>query len=187
MKPRASDGLRGAISASAAVPQAAVQQTALPWIGFAVRLLAAAIWLFSGIAKLPDLQGFRLEVARYGLLPGFLVAPFAYVLPFLELGLGIYFSLGLFVRGAAFAGTLLFASFIFAQGWALANGIVLDCGCFGPVLKSTVSPLTIIRDFSLGIPTFLMLAFPARAVSLDARLFDAQNLFGGASRMYRNP
>ena len=133
---------------------------------------------------MPDLAGFRIEVAKYGMLPDFLVAPFAYVLPFLELGLGIYVGLGLFVRGAAFVGTLLFAAFLIAQGWALANGIVLDCGCFGPALQSTVSPWTIIRDFCLGIPTFLMLAFPARRASLDRRLFGAANRFGG--NMYRN-
>ena len=159
--------------------------SALAILGLVVRLVAAGIWIFSGIAKMPDLAGFRLEVARYGLLPEFLIAPFAYVLPFLELGLGIYLGLGLFVRGAALGGTLLFASFLLAQGWALANGIVLDCGCFGSILESTVSPWTILRDFSLGIPTFLMLAFPARAASLDQRLFGAENLFGG--KMYRNP
>ena len=154
-----------------------------------MRLVAAGIWVLSGAAKMPDLQGFRMEVARYGLLPDLLVAPFAYVLPFLELGLGLYLFLGLFVRGAAFIGTLLFAAFLAAQGWALANGIVLDCGCFGPVLRSTVSPFTILRDFCLGIPTFLMLAFPARMASLDRLLFGAENLFGGAAparRMSRN-
>ncbi len=150
----------------------------LPLAGLVLRLAAAVIWLLAGAAKLPDLQGFRMEVARYGILPGFLTMPFAYVLPFLELGLGIYLGLGLFVRATALVGTLLFASFLGAQVWALANGIVLDCGCFGPVLKSTVGPLTLLRDFCLGLPTFLMLAFPARTASLDQRLFGQQNLFG---------
>ncbi len=113
---------------------------ALPWIGLALRIAAAAIWIFAGAAKVPDLQGFRAEVTRYGIVPDFLIAPFASVLPFLEMGLGLYFALGLFVRGAAFVGSLLFAAFLFAQAWALANGIVLDCGCFGPVRGAPWAP-----------------------------------------------
>ncbi len=153
----------------------------IPVVGLVLRLAAAAVWLLAGGAKVFDLPGFRLEVARYGILPDFLLSPFAYVLPFLEIGIGVYLALGLFVRTAALIGTLLFASFLGAQVWALANGIVLDCGCFGPVLQATVGPLTLIRDFSLGLPTFLMLAFPARVASLDRRLFREENRFGAGN------
>jgi hypothetical protein len=38
-----------------------------------------------------------------------------------------------------------------------------------------------LRDFGLGIPTFLMLAFPARKLSLDRRLFDAPDRFGNSA------
>jgi uncharacterized membrane protein YphA (DoxX/SURF4 family) len=148
-------------------------------VGLGIRLLAAGIWIFAGAVKVPDLPSFQLAVLKYGLLPRILAAPFAYVLPFLEIGIGLYLALGLLVRGSALAGTLLFGAFLTAQVWAMANGIVLDCGCFGPALQSSVSPLTLLRDFCLGIPTFLMLAFPARLFSLDRRLFGAVNLFGG--------
>jgi uncharacterized membrane protein YphA (DoxX/SURF4 family) len=157
------------------------ESRAVSLIGLGLRLAAAGIWIFAGAVKILDLQSFQLVVLKYGILPRALAAPFAYVLPFLEVGIGLYFVLGLLVRGAALVGTLLFASFLTAQVWAMAKGIVLDCGCFGPALQSTVSPLTLIRDFCLGIPTFLMLAFPARLFSLDRRLFGAPDLFGGTS------
>ncbi len=149
------------------------------WVGLVVRLGAAAVWIVAGAAKIPQIHAFQVVVQRYGILPGFLAAPFAYVLPFLEVAIGLYLAAGLFVRGTALLGTVLFAAFLAAQVSALVRGISLDCGCFGTVAETTVSPLTVLRDFSLGIPTFLMLAFPARLLSVDRRFLGAVNLFGG--------
>jgi hypothetical protein len=36
-----------------------------------------------------------------------------------------------------------------------------------------------LRDVGLGMPTFLMLALPARRLSLDRLLFGAEDRFGG--------
>jgi uncharacterized membrane protein YphA (DoxX/SURF4 family) len=145
--------------------------------GLAVRLAAAAVWIVAGAAKAPDLQAFRATVESYAILPGAIAGPFAYVLPFLEMGLGLYLALGLFVRGTALAGTLLFAVFLAAQVSALVRGIPLGCGCFGPASESTIGAGTIIRDAALGLPTFAMLAFPARLLSLDRRLFGLEDRF----------
>ena len=170
----------------AGAPGRAADSRELALLGLVLRLAAAGIWIFAGAAKLPDLHAFEVDVSRYGLLPQFFVAPFAYVLPFIELGTGVYLALGLFVRGAALLGTVLFVLFLSAQLWAMGKGIALDCGCFGPALPSTVSPLTVLRDFCLGVPTFLMLPFPARLLSLDRRLFGAVNLFGGVAAPRQN-
>jgi uncharacterized membrane protein YphA (DoxX/SURF4 family) len=143
----------------------------LSWAGLAVRVAAAGIWIVSGAAKIPDINAFQILVQRYAILPPVLAGPFAAILPFLEVGIGVYLLAGLFVRGTALVGTLLFGVFLAAQISALARGISLDCGCFGTIAETVVSPLTILRDFALGIPTFLMLAAPARTLSLDKRFF----------------
>ena len=148
-----------------------MQSRVLSWLGFAVRLGAAAVWILAGAAKIPQIQSFRVLVQRYGILPDALSGPFSYILPFFELAIGLYLAMGLFVRGTALVGTVLFAVFLAAQASAWIRGISLDCGCFGAIAEETVGPLTILRDFGLGIPTFLMLLFPARALSLDQRLF----------------
>jgi uncharacterized membrane protein YphA (DoxX/SURF4 family) len=151
------------------------------WLGFALRLAAAGVWLASGASKIPDIRTFQVLVQRYGILPDILSGPFAYILPFFELAIGLYLAAGLFVRGTAFVGTLMFAVFLGAQASAWARGISLDCGCFGTTfMQTTVGPLTMLRDFVFAIPTVLMLAFPARTLSLDHRLFGARNMFGGA-------
>ena len=149
----------------------------IPWLGFALRLAGAVIWIAAGASKVPDLAGFADQVQNYQLLPGFLVLPAAFILPFLEIFLGLYLAAGLFVRASGLAGTILFAIFLAAQVQALARGLKLDCGCSGVLSKSTVGPWTLLRDMALGIPTFLMLAFPARKLSLDSRLFGARDGF----------
>ncbi len=154
-------------------------------LGVALRLAAAAVWLVAGAAKAPHLEAFREAVGRYDLLPAAAAAPFAYALPFLEIGLGLYLAAGLFVRGTAAVGTALFAAFLVAQAQAWARGLVIDCGCFGTGVGSSVGIGTMLRDFALGLPTFAMLAFPARGLSLDRRMFGAEDrfgsLFGGAA------
>ena len=152
---------------------ASPRSTWTAWGGLAVRVIAAAVWVVAGAAKVGQIHEFQVLVQRYAILPPVLAAPFAAILPFLEIGIGAYLLVGLFVRGTALVGTLLFAVFLAAQISALARGISLDCGCFGSIAVTTVSPLTILRDFALGIPTFLMLPWPARTLSLDARLFGA--------------
>ena len=151
------------------MPRPTESRRFLPGVGFVVRLIAAGVWIVSGAAKIPSIQGFAVLVQRYAILPSFLAVPFAYVLPFAEIGIGIYLAAGLFVRGTALVGTLLFAAFLTAQISAMARGISLDCGCFGAIAQTQVGPLTLLRDFCLGIPTFLMLARPARRLSVDKR------------------
>ncbi len=163
---------------SGGLPKIRLSAGAIERLGIAVRLAAAAVWLVAGAAKLPRIEAFREAVERYDLLPAAVAAPFAYALPFLEIGLGLYLALGLFVRGAAGVGTLLFASFLVAQGQAWARGLVIDCGCFGTGVGSSVGIATMLRDLALGLPTFAMLAFPARGLSLDRRLFGAEDRFG---------
>ena len=153
------------------------ESTALSWIGFAVRLGAAAVWIIAGAAKVPQIQAFHVLVQRYGILPDVLSGPFSSIIPFLELAIGLYLAVGLFVRGTALAGSLLLLVFLAAQVSAMLRGLSLDCGCFGALAETTVGPLTLLRDFGLGIPTFLMVIFPARALSLDRRLFGARNRF----------
>src|SRR5512146_1243206 len=79
MKPRESRATAGRADGRADGP--------LAWLGLAVRLGAAAVWIAAGAAKIPQIHAFQVVVQRYGILPGFLSGPFAYVLPFLELAL----------------------------------------------------------------------------------------------------
>ncbi len=154
-------------------------RSALGGAGLAIRVVAGGIWLAAGISKVPALDAFRAAVGRYELLPAGLVAPFASILPFAEIALGLYLACGLFTRGAALVGTLLMAAFLAAQIQARSRGLSIDCGCFGQLAKSSIGWGTILRDFLLALPTVVMLFRPALACSLDRRLFGAADRFAG--------
>ena len=140
----------------------------LPWLGLAIRLVAAGIWLVAGAAKLADLEHFRTQVAAYDVLPHALVAPFAFALPFVEVGIGLYLLVGLWIRPVAIVACVLMAVFIAAQAQAWYRGLVLDCGCFGAISQQKVGLATILRDAALGLPSLAMAIWPARRLSLDS-------------------
>ena len=141
---------------------------AVPWVGLAIRLGAAGIWLAAGIAKAVDLEHFHTQVQLYHVLPHALVGPFAYALPFVEIGIGVYLAIGLWIRPVAIVASVLMAVFIVAQAQAWYRGLVLDCGCFGAIAHETVGLTTVLRDVALGLPSLAMAIWPARKLSLDA-------------------
>ena len=154
----------------------------LPWVGLAIRLAAAAIWLVAGAAKVTELTHFHAQVAQYRLLPHALEAPFAYALPFVELLVGFYLLIGLLTRIAALVGCTLMVLFLAAQAQAWARGLSLDCGCFGTLTHEQVGPTTILRDIALGLPTLAIAIWPARLLSLDRRLLGLPDRFARPDR-----
>lgn len=146
----------------------------VPWAGLAIRLAAGGIFVFTGIAKITDgLVTFEDKVAKYQLLPHVVTAPFAYALPFVEVLVGLYLIVGLMTRIAAAVSCVLMVMFIVAIGQAWARGLAIDCGCAGAALQEKVGPGAFLRDLALGIPSLVMLIWPARLLSLD-RLFFAR-------------
>lgn len=148
-------------------------------VGLAIRLTAGAVWLVAGAAKIADLEQFRVQVEAYRVVPGGLEAAFAYALPFLEVGIGLYLVVGLLVRGSAAFSCLLMALFVVAMVQARVRGLVLDCGCFGALARQPIGWWTIARDVALGLPGLIMVLLPARLVSLDARLLGRRDPWEG--------
>jgi uncharacterized membrane protein YphA (DoxX/SURF4 family) len=150
-----------------------------PFIGLAIRLAAGLVWLVAGAAKIADLEQFRAQVEAYRVVPDGLEATFAYALPFVEVGIGLYLIVGLLVRGAAALSCVLMALFVVAMVQARVRGLVLDCGCFGALARQPISWWTIGRDAALGLPGLVMLLLPARLLSLDARLLGRPDAWDG--------
>ena len=144
----------------------------LPWASVAVRVLGGGIFIFTGVAKIADgLATFEDKVAKYQLLPHVLTGPFAYALPFVEVFVGLYLVVGLMTRVAAAASVVLMVMFLIAIGQAWARGLAIDCGCAGAALQEKVGLWAFLRDAALGIPSVLMLIWPARLLSLDRHFF----------------
>ena len=148
-----------------------------PWLGLAVRLIAAGIWLVAGVAKALDFTAFQAQLQGYDLLPSGLVTPVGYLLPLAEIVLGMYLLVGALVRPAAIVSTVLMAIFVAAQAQAWARGRVIDCGCFGSLDLQRAGGDTILRDLALAAPGVVLAIWPARHLSVDQALLGRSDAF----------
>ena len=83
-----------------------------PWLTIRVQLGLAAVFIVAALAKIADPPGFAHEISNYKLLPASAVNPFALILPWLELVLGVCFFLGNFRRTAGRLAAMLLVVFI---------------------------------------------------------------------------
>jgi uncharacterized membrane protein YphA (DoxX/SURF4 family) len=102
-----------------------------PWLGTAGRLTLGVVWVAAGVVKLPDPAAALRAVRAYRLLPEVLVAPVAFGLPVVEIGIGLALLAGVAVRLAAVSSAVLLAVFTAAVVSAWLRGLHIDCGCFG--------------------------------------------------------
>ena len=123
---------------------------------FVARLTLGCIFIYASIDKIAFPGEFAKIVQSYNILPDFLVKITALVLPWIELLLGIFLVIGLFVKKSAIILTSLLFIFLVALGVQATKGPIEDCGCFGkiPFLSSSNTFILIIRDLvflSLGL------------------------------------
>jgi uncharacterized membrane protein YphA (DoxX/SURF4 family) len=145
-----------------------------PWITLAFRLILGGVLLVAGGLKVTDPFGSATSVRAYQMLPIDLANFLGFVLPFIEVGIGLLLIVGIWVRLAAIAGGALMLMFIVAIGQAWIRGISLDCGCFGkggllatdelPVWNYT---LEIARDIALTVVAGYLFRFPQGKLGLD--------------------
>jgi uncharacterized membrane protein YphA (DoxX/SURF4 family) len=143
----------------------------------AVRLIPAALLLWGGLAKAFDRQSSILAVDAYDVLPESLVRPVAAIVPWVEIGVAVLLTLGLFVRFAGIATAVLAGVFIAAMGQAKARGLEIDCGCFGGGgAGEGVSWWDIARDVVFVLIPGIYLAFrPHGPWQLDNRFLDLED------------
>ena len=96
----------------------------------AARALVGSVFVYAGWLKAFDRQQMVIAVSAYDVLPRAWVGPVAAALPWIEIGVGLFLLVGLFVRFSAIAATALVGTFIIAMLQAKARGLPIDCGCF---------------------------------------------------------
>jgi len=96
-----------------------------PWLTLIGVLLAA------GGLKIGNLQKSAMSVRAYELLPVDLANFLGYVLPWIEIGMGLLLIAGVAVSIVGLLGALTMFAFVIAIAQAWARGLSIDCGCFG--------------------------------------------------------
>lgn len=95
------------------------------------RVILGFIFLYAGMEKIGDAEGFARTVNNYKLLPFFTINVFAIVLPWIELVCGLLLILGIKSKENALILTLLLSLFVAVIAVSLLRGLNIDCGCFG--------------------------------------------------------
>lgn len=124
------------------------------------RGLVAAVFFYSGFLKLGISESFAVTILSFGIVPAWCATGMAVILPWLEVAAALLLILPKIYRTGALVTGILCILFITAVGWALAQGILVDCGCFGESAPTFGKMwLAIYRDiFLLAISAFVFLA-----------------------------
>lgn len=145
------------------------------WAGLVARLVVGGVWIWAGVAKLPDPALSVESVRAYELLPASLVEPVGHLLPPLEAVLGAALVLGLMTRGAALISAVLLIAFVIGVASVWARGIEIDCGCFGDggarAGATSAYPWEIARDVGLLVLSAFLLWLGGTRLALDSVLF----------------
>jgi uncharacterized membrane protein YphA (DoxX/SURF4 family) len=131
-----------------------------------VRLIVGGIFIYSAFTKITDIDYFVKSLYNYRLLPEESLNLFAILIPWLELIIGVFLVLGIFVRESAVLGGILMVLFIAAIAMAMARGLDIECGCFGTKDGSRVGLLRIIEDLGILLGFMWLAAYGSDFLSL---------------------
>ena len=97
---------------------------------FIIRCILAAVFVYAGVGKLMDVQGFATVISGYGVLPDQLNYVAALVLPLAEIiiGAGLIWD----VKGSLSSYSVMLLVFIAVLAHGINMGLDVDCGCFAP-------------------------------------------------------
>ena len=140
------------------------------WVIFALRIAIGAIFIVAGALKVGHPDALASTIAATRFLPQPIIAPFAVILPFFEIGLGGYLVAGLFTRTAAIVASVQFAIFGMVIASLVIRHIPVACGCFGPQDTAPASWLEVIRDLVLAIIAWIIVIRAPGRVAVDNRI-----------------
>ncbi|MEO0485422.1 MAG: MauE/DoxX family redox-associated membrane protein [Pseudomonadota bacterium] len=111
---------------------------------------------FFALLKIFDLKGFRRGFKMYDLLAR-RVPNYAFVYPFIELGLGLAYLGGIAPTVTQWVTVIVFSFGTLGVLSALQRGLDIDCPCMGSILSVPLSTVTLTEDLSMVAMAALML------------------------------
>lgn len=123
-----------------------------------LRIAIGLVFMASGMEKLlSPLQNFLYVIQGYQLGFAFIENGAAYIVPWLELCLGAFLVLGLWLKFSLRGLSFLTLGFILVVAQALLRGIDLkDCGCFGEWLHIPPQRIILLDTIMLTVMTMLL-------------------------------
>jgi hypothetical protein len=138
---------------------------ALAWIA---AVAASLIFAASAALKLRNLELFESAVINYRIVPEAVARPLAYLLPIVELASAIALLPTASRAAGALALLVLLAAFTAGIAVNLRRGRYdVDCGCFGPALRQSLSWWLVLRNGALAAMVAMLLLTPGtRALTM---------------------
>lgn len=115
------------------------------------RLTVGGIFLWSGSAHLANPYYFLSTIYQYELTSAPVGALIGAYLPFLELILAVCLLGNICPKSAWIVTTALLLAFVGVQGSALARGLTISCGCFGPEINRPIDAVSISFTSALAV------------------------------------
>jgi uncharacterized membrane protein YphA (DoxX/SURF4 family) len=135
-----------------------------------VRVLVGGLFLAAGVSKVGHFNDLAAAIAGFRILPEPFVGPLAVLLPFFEIGLGLYLMAGLFTRATAIIAAVQMTIYTGAIASAVIRHIPATCGCFGPQDTATADWPHAAADLALAAVCGLLAWRAPGLFALDNRL-----------------
>ncbi|MHB8094226.1 MAG: MauE/DoxX family redox-associated membrane protein [Candidatus Aminicenantales bacterium] len=144
-----------------------------------LRLLVGGVFIYSAIFKINKITDFSKYVSNYKIIPYALRGLVSFVFPWIELTIGIFFVVGIFLEQTAVVCSVLLIAMTLLTVIETKNGLAPNCGCFpeGSILNSSNPLFITIRNLIifLGVITISILKHSAnypRGVSIKRNLIN---------------
>jgi uncharacterized membrane protein YphA (DoxX/SURF4 family) len=134
------------------------------------RVAVGIVFIWAGASKIGHADVFAAQITAFRIVPHALIAPLALLLPFFEVLLGGYLVAGLYTRVSAVVAAVQLAIFATAIGSAVARGLSLSCGCFGPGDKTVTSWPEVGRDVLFALVAAFVAWRAPGMLALDRRI-----------------
>ena len=105
------------------------------------RIILGVVFIYASYHKILDPSGFSENIHNFHVIPVWSENLVALIIPWMEMIIGVFLILGVFLRGAVTITIGLYILFIIILSQALYRGIDLHCGCFKTVANPGVTDL----------------------------------------------
>ena len=114
------------------------------------RVLFGLLFAWASWDKLMNPYAFAEVIYNYQILPSWMINPVAVILPWIEMGCGIFLVFGVLGEGSLLILNGLMVVFTLLLGISIYRGLDINCGCFSLAGEGEkVAWVTLARDFGL--------------------------------------
>ena len=94
------------------------------------RCVLGSVFILASIDKIQYPRDFARIIMAYNVLPNKFAIFIAFTLPWIELCLGVFLIIGIYIRESATILSFLLIGFLIAIAYKALNGGIQSCGCF---------------------------------------------------------